>query len=670
MDFVYVSFSLKSFECALDDSKDLYDKDYKQVYAPLIKFLFSHPDFKFSLSFSGPQIEYFKKRKNELITVCKSMLERNQIELIGGGYYSPILPLLYPVDRNGQIDMLSTEIRQSFAKRPRGASLYADSWDSSLINSLSTCGIEYVFLDSNIIPSSKLKYLPLFMSDFGKSIDIFPTYSEFIPNKKTEVIDFVQNIVKLSEKMDKKDTYFQSSPDRIINISLSHKDIEELLETKWFDKLSSYLNSIPDCKLKLTNVNEFRAKKQHKVPVYLNSGLNHKVAKWVPSAYKESDGRFNSSVSIYDFMETYPQSKALYNRMLYIGMMVNQFKGDKMRKKSAREKLWQAQNGAGMIFSTEGVHYNAQAHQQCYRYLMDAEKILREDGNFKESILCFDYNSDGENEYVCRMDNYFSYISLLSGAIYELDVLKNAGNYADNLHRIEKFDGCEDDYFRGIFVDHLFNEVQFESYVNGLPSGDGVFSKVQYSELKFSRHHNEVQLCANAYFGASKQPVYLRKKYIINSTGMNVQYIIKNLSDKPLNAKFAVESNFSHPAYDKDNVTYFNVEIADCEFVRVVDGKKSTVDLYKKGKLKNVDVVRLTDNENGISFAFEPNENCGYHFTPMSFKRPDYNSDSPLPVQMSFVSTLYWDINIEPGKDTEKNINFTILTLKKDKKSK
>ena len=35
---------------------------------------------------------------------------------------------------------------------------------------------------------------------------------------------------------------------------------------------------------------------------------------------------------------------------------------------------------------------------------------------------------------------------------------------------------------------------------------------------------------------------------------------------------------------------------------------------------------------------------------------------------MSFTSTLYWDINIEPGKDTEKNLNFTISYIKKDKK--
>ena len=132
-------------------SSENFDRNYQSVYKPLIKFLFSHPDFKFSFAFSGNQIQYFKKRKNEIISILKQLAERNQIEFLGGGYYSPILPLLYPVDRNGQIDLLSAEIRQTFGKRPRGISLFADCWDSSLVNNVHTCGLDYVVLDSTLI---------------------------------------------------------------------------------------------------------------------------------------------------------------------------------------------------------------------------------------------------------------------------------------------------------------------------------------------------------------------------------------------------------------------------------------------------------------------------------------------------------------------------------------
>ena len=187
------------------------------------------------------QIQYFKKRKNEIISILKQLAERNQIEFFGGGYYSPILPLLYPVDRNGQIDLLSAEIRQTFGKRPRGISFFADCWDSSLVNNVHTCGLDYVVLDSTLIPNDKQKYLPIIMTDLNKSVDIFPYYDEFIPSKEISVQEYVSNIIKNVEKIEKKDVHFQLDVDRIINISLSHKNVEELCECKWFDTFDKYL---------------------------------------------------------------------------------------------------------------------------------------------------------------------------------------------------------------------------------------------------------------------------------------------------------------------------------------------------------------------------------------------------------------------------------------------
>ena len=241
---VYLCFSLKSVSSSMVSSEN-FDRNYQSVYKPLIKFLFSHPDFKFSFAFSGNQIQYFKKRKNEIISILKQLAERNQIEFLGGGYYSPILPLLYPVDRNGQIDLLSAEIRQTFGKRPRGISLFADCWDSSLVNNVHTCGLDYVVLDSTLISKDKQKYLPIIMTDLNKSVDIFPYYDEFIPSKEISVQEYVSNIIKNVEKIERKDVHFQLDVDRIININLSHKNIEELCECKWFDAFDKYLKENP-----------------------------------------------------------------------------------------------------------------------------------------------------------------------------------------------------------------------------------------------------------------------------------------------------------------------------------------------------------------------------------------------------------------------------------------
>jgi len=682
MSLTYISFNLKSIATNIESNEKL-EKDFQTIYKPLIKFLFSNPQFCFSFSFTGMQIEYYKKRKCEFLTTLKQLVDRKQIEVLGGGFYDPVLPLLYTADRNGQIDKMSAEIRQSIGKRPRGISLFADSWDSSLVNNLQTCGIEYVLLDSSFISIKKHKFIPLIMSNLGKSVEILPYYDNLKPVIQSEsenlnqsssdlvsasVSEFILKIQKAIEKIEKKES-LQGSVDRIVNISLSHEDLQTLIEKDWFNQLNKAISDESSL-IKTITPSDYRKNCILKEPAYIAAGINGQIAKWIARPFMENESKQNILMTVYDFMETYPSSHDLYNRILYVSMLVNQFKFDKMRKNAAREKLWQAQNGTGLLCSAKGAFSNSRYRQQAYKYLMEAEKILREDNSFKESVSCFDYNGDGINEYVCRMQNYFSYINTIGGSIQELDILKNTGNYADNLSRVQEYDGCTDAYKRGIFVDHLFSEAQFSKYLSSQPVGEGVFSKTQFTTVKYSSSHHEIQFGATAYFGSTKQKVYLRKKYIINSTGMIIQYILRNESEKNLNAYFAVESNFAHTNFHKTDNQYYNLEAVDNDLMISVDTTKPISEQENHELLNNVDIVRLTDIENGISFSFEPNEKCGYNYFPIIFNRPDFNGIDMVPVHLTFVSTLYWNVNIEPGKEIEKTINFTITNVKKERKSK
>lgn len=650
------------------ESSEILEKDYQSVYKPLIKFLYSHPEIPFSFACSGNQIEYYKKRKNEVLTILKELIDKKQVEVIGGAYYDALLPLLYPVDRNGQIDLLSAEIRQNVGKRPRGISLYQDCWDPSLINSIQSSGIEYVLLESSLIKAEDRKFLPVVMTDMGKSVEIFPYYDNLNPNKDDSPKDFLLNIIKTVEKIEKKDKYVQLQPDRIVNLHLDHKLITELIEEKWFDKLVKFLKANPDLRIKMTTPGLFKKNNIIKIPSYVVSGINKKVADWSSLYYVQNDTKSKINPNIHDFMHVYPASNALYNRMIYLSMLVNQVKTDKMRKTAAREKLWEAQAGTGILCADEGKLTNMICRQKAYRNFMEVEKILREDGTFKEAITSFDYDGDGLNEYVCRMNNYFAYISLISGAINELDLLKSSGNYADNLSRVWEFDEVSDDYRRGLFVDFIFSQDQFDKYISNEPAGNGVFNKIHYSEIKFLPGRHELQLGASACFIPTGQKIYLKKRFIINSDGMNVQYILRNDSDLPLKAKFVVESNFAGITINEHFFDYLNVEVIDKGEKLVLQNDISTKKLYRQNKLKGVDVVRLSDNENGVSFAFEPNETCSYFYTPIFFNRPDTITLEEKISDMTSVSSLIWDVNIESGKETEKNINFTISTIKKNKK--
>lgn len=666
MGSIYVSFIVKSVP-VFTESTEVLEKSFQTIYKPVLKYLYSHPSFPMSFAFSGPQIQFFKKRKNELITILRELTDRKQVEILGGGYNDPLLPLLNSADRNGQIDLLTSEIRATFGKRPRGMTLFQDCWDSSLVNNIHTCGIEYVILNSSIIPESKRSFLPIFMSDLGKNVDIFPYYNDLLPDEQMLPDEFIYNIEKAVLKVEKKDNHLQLDADRIIAISLTPEMVSKLNEAKWFEQLGKYIQANESGRVKLTTLNNYRtAGVKIKIPSYIPIGISDEVSKITSISSTEKTNKYQ--VNVFDFLNTFNESKKLYNRMMYLSLLVNQCKTDKMRKKTAREKLWQAQNGMTLLCTANEPQFNATYRQQAYKYLNEAEKMLRGDGKFEESVTCYDYDNDGIDEYVCRMEQYFAYISLAGGSVPELDIIKDYCNYADNLKRKFEFDGHDDNYERGFFIDHLFTENQLELYIRGEPAGDGVFSRIQYSQLKYISKHHEVQLCARAVWKPTGQTVYLRKKYVINSTGMYVQYIIRNENEKPLKAKFAVESNISDVSFTLNSKSGINIETLDNGDVFNFDFSKSTEVLNKKGKLNNVQVVRVSNQPNGVSFVFEPNEKCSFCYNPIKYNRPGFDGNKITPVAITHTTSIFWDVNIEPGRETEKSINFTIIPVRKIKK--
>ena len=372
MNPIYVCFSLKSFSNTFT-AVDEFDKDYLSVYKPLARFLYSHQSFSFSLSFTGPQLQFLRKKRNEFIVILKELVERKQVEIIGGGFYEPILPLLFPVDRTGQIDLLSAEIRQTIGKRPRGVSLFEDCWDSSLVNSLQTCGIEYSLLESSLIPPDKRRFIPIIMTYLEKSIDIYPFYENLIPDNVTTPEDFIKNIVKQVEKVEKKDSYFQYEPERIVNICFTHAQFRMLMEKGWFEELYSYLEN-NETRIITSTPFLYGKKVSTRIPYNISAGINSTIANWTTQTVQDAENKQNYSVTVFDFLNSYPQSHKLYNRIMYVSILVNMYKKDKMRKKAAREKLWQAQTGTALIGNSKGLFFNAKDRQLAYKNLMEAEK--------------------------------------------------------------------------------------------------------------------------------------------------------------------------------------------------------------------------------------------------------------------------------------------------------
>lgn len=660
MSQVHICYSLKSSRIG-PEQKEIFEKDYENVYKPAAKFLYSHPEFRMSFAFNGVQIDFLQKEYPEFIEILRELISRRQIEILGGGYYDPAFPLLFPMDRTGQIEFLTSTLRSVTGKRPRGITLCASIWDYSLVSCFYNCGMDYVLLDDSLIPDEKQKFVPLIMSDKGKAISILPLYQEFKPEIQDDPRNYLNLISKKIAKSSKNSPKPLKECVKGLNIQFTHEEFQSLLRSGYLEKLYREISEKKDF---FDFATPITLVKEARIPVYIASGMSREVGQWGIEPYRAVKADRHYPVSIYDFFQIYPQSRALYDRMLYVSMLVNQSHGDKLRKTSAREKLWEAQNGDGFICTSKGAFVSATYRQQAYKKLTEAEKIARQCGEFKETFVSYDYTGDGLNEYICRMNKYFAVISLGGGAIRELDVLQNSGNFADNLNCVKEFEGYDDNYERGLFIDHIFSEDEFNAYIQNKPSGNGIFSKYIYSELDFSSQRKEVKLVAEAKF-QNRQKISLKKKYVCYSSGMMIQYILKNESDELLKAKFAVESSFAQTNFNAKDFNAFSLDIVTNGKRQEINTKTSSYELNDSGKLSDVEGIWVTDTDNNITFVFEPNESCGMSFNPIVFKRPEYTTGELIPAGMTFANTMFWDIVLTPGMEMEKTINFSIFSQKK-----
>ncbi|MCR5045551.1 MAG: DUF1926 domain-containing protein [Treponema sp.] len=646
-----------------DDSS--YQEAYKSVYKPLGAILFANPQLKFSFFFTGPQIEYFKKKNPEFLDLIKNLIARKQVEVIGGGYYNPLFPLILPADRAAQIEKLTLSLRQNFGKRPRGVYLFCDSWDPSLISTFDATNLEYAFLDSSLLQPGKDFLIPIVMNNLGKSIVILPIESDLAPQKGQSAKNYFSRVIEAFESAKKNDKQNEQAS-RILSFFFDKDSILSFLDEKWREDFDALVQGKEECDFSLPYncVKEAESLLQ----TFVHSGINKKIARWCITPYESVEPLNKYPVNIYDYLQTYKSSLSLFDRMMNVSMLVNQCHGDKMRKNAARDRLLAAQSGEAYVCRSSNELASFTERQNAYKNLMEAERLVRECSSFKESVTSYDYNGDGFNEYICRLEKCNVCVGTSGGSIFELDVLKSNGNYADNLSRAKKYDGLDDNYFRGIFVDHLFEDAEAQKYCKGEPCRNGMFSAKRYKEVLFSSPRQEIHFETKTKFSTLDQPISLKKNYIVKSNGITVQYILKNEGPITVQGKFAVESNFAELDLLNPNYKPYSIEIVTGQNIVIGTSDNYCRQTVQDGLIQKASALQITDSNSNVSFMFTPNEEAGVTFFPVTFKRRNMDTDILQNESRTFVTAFIWDVDLAASMEIEKTINLTITQTRKRRK--
>jgi hypothetical protein len=135
----------------------VFEDVYQHAYRPMVEALGRHPEVVLSLHYTGPLLDWLQEAHPEFLADLRALTARGQVEMLGGGYYEPVLASLPERDRIGQLALMADEVERLFGTRPRGAWLAERVWEPDLPYYLAESGYDWTILDDNHFRGASIK---------------------------------------------------------------------------------------------------------------------------------------------------------------------------------------------------------------------------------------------------------------------------------------------------------------------------------------------------------------------------------------------------------------------------------------------------------------------------------------------------------------------------------
>jgi len=401
-----------------EDSQYL-EELYQQKYKKTLTLIYNEPSLNLVLYYSGPLLNWLEKNHPEYIAVLYELVNRKRIEVLSGPYYEPILPLLSISDTLGQIEKMTTALRKNLRKRSRGCWIPGSFWDQKLVSNLSNSGLNYCFLEESYFQNEGFNSRNGFYQteDQGKSLYLFPINRKLSNSLLSKTRNFFKELHTSSHN--KHETY---------QIFFPGEQIGEVSKKKWLNQFIKELSlSEIECVLPSDLMKDY---KNGKETVYIKNTTvkqyKDSFRYWFGEDTNSHDIKENSHYK--NYIANNPSINYVYGKSTYTSILINQIRGDRSRKKVAREYLWKGQN----LFSYWNGEKAFLSSRQALHYLLEAEKMTREKGIFKSSIISQDLDNDGEDEFIFQGNYYNCAINTRNASIFQLDYLPDCWNYLYN----------------------------------------------------------------------------------------------------------------------------------------------------------------------------------------------------------------------------------------------
>ena len=553
---------------------------YNNKIRPFVSNLYRYSNIQAVFHYSGVLLYWVERNHPEFFMLIEDMINRKQAELLGGGFYEPSFPLIPLQDRIGQVELMTTYIRKHFGKRPLGCWLPQMAWEQHLAAALSSSGIDYTFLSQEQFVQAGIKdadlFLPCISEDQGKLLTVFPVSKNVEKDlaEKSFSLVFVELKNKFEELCGKHESekIISIFPDKIL---ASPEEAPDTVWNRFFEEIS-----LSEDIVETTLPSKF-----------LKNYKSYKKASFPNSSAEENN------FSPRKFIIEHEESAGIYSKMIFTNVLINQLKGDKARKLSAREELWQAQDSS--LFSPGSGYIRNELRKWAYSSLLRAEMMTRENGVFISSLIQHDFDFDGVNEFVFQDSVINCYIQPKGGGIFELDYLPKEWNYLDC--------GSGDFGRRTAFADIL---LPIDTVVD---KHEDIITKD--TRLCFNEHYESIaqdkkgKLCFK--LSASEDlpfgEIEINKCFLLKKDMLTVSYNLINTGKQPLSFTFIPMICFSF------------VNVTD-EFVRFYTVDANGKDVHLDHKF-DVDNMKILDVKNEVQILISSAKPFAGNLAPV------YNKD-------------------------------------------
>ncbi len=590
-----------------------FESAYQESYKPFLTTLNSFPDFPVVLHYSGSLLKWIQKNHPEFFMLLEEMVHRKQVELLGGGFYNPILSMIPNADKIGQMEMLTTFLRTNFGNRPRGCLLSGQVWEPGLALILDSSGMEYTFLADRYFLIAGLEekelFLPYLTEDQGKVVSVFPLSIDLgrliATYRSVEIIDYLKDAADTTGR-------------RVASILIdgnkfTHNNEKWLIgfieavkkNSGWLIPVTSrkYMrNNRPEGKIYFPCLADeeimARALDRKREKQYLK--IKEKIRKYPAGNIFLHGGIFRQ------FMTRYPEIDLLYARMIYTHLLVNQVRGDKYKKKSARDELWKGQAGCVFWNSPAGGIYANHLRKAAYRAFLEAEKITRVPEMFIPAIISVDFDMDGDKEFLYQGKMMNAYIHKRGGSLFALDFLPVYWNYLDTLSRWpesyheNRQQGC-DWYPRRSFLDHFFTQdttiASFDT-MDYQEAGDFLCSSYELVENRKEPPGITLRFEGSVKQGRSRYALALEKRFVFSETGVEVYIKLINISPEKLKLWYGSEINLALASMDLASMRIFGVKDKEKHEITADNKSRDRVDsLVIRDLINKVAIILSSDRK-------------------------------------------------------------------------